>query len=99
MVSESVNAAKGGAVNDGNFGRSCYFGWILMNLSINPMARFKIRMHAPQSDNEGLCGGNLQRMGSENSSSLSEAPRASARGILAKASEYLLVEHWPLWGG
>jgi len=47
------------------------------------MAVFKIRMHKSQSDNQDLCKGNPDKMGSENLSNL---------------SEYLLVEHWPRVG-
>jgi len=42
MLPGCVKAPKGEAVIE-IFGLNCYFGWILTNLSINPMDAFETR--------------------------------------------------------
>jgi len=44
MLPGCVKAPKGEAVIE-IFGLNCYFGWILTNLSINPMDAFETRRH------------------------------------------------------
>jgi len=64
------------------FGSKCYFGWILTNLSINPMAAFEMRMHkfsVPQGSLDH-CLDDPHRVGSEN------------------LSKYLLVDDRPWVG-
>lgn len=84
MLSGCVKAPKAEAVIE-IFGLNCYFGWVLTNLSINPMAAFETRRHESRVLRDTLDHwlDNPHRVRPENLNNL---------------CGYLLVEHRPCEG-
>ena len=79
MLSGCVKAPKGEAVIE-IFDLNCYFGWILTNLSPNPIAASEIKRHKPEWGSPDHCLGSPHKVGSEN---------------LSNVIEYLLVKDAP----